>query len=73
MIVVYNNREVELGDISGRHGDDICIEHACYVDTGEDLEDGELDEIQELFDEEIYTVWYEAQLRRAEDYYDCRD
>lgn len=68
MITKYENREVEIIDIE--HGVDYCdsyIIEAQYLDTGELLNDGELDELTELCQDILYDEWNE---KRQSDAYD---
>jgi hypothetical protein len=65
----YDNKEVLITEIE--HGSDYCdsyIVSAEYVETGEELDDNELDELTELCADILYDDWYE---RQACEFYDA--
>jgi len=54
------DREVEIIQIE--HGRDYCdsyIVEACFLDTGEDLNEEELNELTELYQDLLYEAWIE--------------
>ena len=52
MIVIYNDRQVEIELFPNRDGIEY-IREAYYVDTGEPLDDVDVMMIQQLFDDEF--------------------
>lgn len=70
MIVLYKNREVELGRVFGRHHDDLELESAFWVDTNEELDDEDFEYVCDFFAEEIYEMWYDRNVMEAEYAYD---
>jgi hypothetical protein len=68
MIIRFNEREVEL-EISGwgDNGDGIVIDSAVYLDTGEAVEDSDIDTIDRQYAEEIHYYQYENLAGQAYD------
>lgn len=68
MNVKFRDRQVSVDSFSfGSDSADSWIEVATWTDTGEELEDGELDSLSEENLELIHTAWYEWMIGRAED------
>jgi hypothetical protein len=68
MIIMFNERQVEI-DLSGwgDNGDDITIESAIYTDTGEAVEDKDIDTIYCDFADEIHAEQYINMVSQAYD------
>lgn len=70
MKITYDNRDVEITDISGENDDDLMIE-AVWLDTDEEIDDIEiLDKILKENYGEIHQSWYEDKICEAEYLYD---
>jgi len=62
-----NNREVEVG-VYGEY-DDVQIDEAVYVDTGEDASDEVVDYLMSTYGDELFEAFQERQIDRADSYY----
>lgn len=62
---IFKGRAVEIESIShGADPVDSTIMSAYFTDTGENLNDGQLDELQNSTD--LYDEWFEAQIDKAD-------
>jgi hypothetical protein len=67
MITILNGLEVEVERIEyGSEPEDTYIISAYYLETGQALEDAELDELNDELGSELYDAWLEHQIGRAE-------
>jgi len=58
-------REIEI-EIYGKYEDDINIDSAIYLDTGEYVPDSVVNYILDAYAGDIYEEWYQNQVMRAE-------
>lgn len=65
----FQNRKVVDVVISGKYEDDLMVESAIWDDTGVELTDDELDDLQDDCAGEIYEKWHERISCMAYDYY----
>ena len=70
MKLSLNKRKVETEGIDGEVGEYAAVEQAWYLDTDTALTSDELDELNEIYADEIYQEYVEHMSCRAEDYFD---
>lgn len=66
-VIIHKGRRIEIEKCSHRKDPvDSHIESAFYTDTGENLNDEELDNLQTERSDICYDDWFEHQLDRAD-------
>jgi hypothetical protein len=65
MRVKYKDRDVEIDDIEIEIGEGAWVVSAGFIDTDTDLTDLELDELSEIYQEEIYESAYSNAVNAA--------
>ncbi len=70
MITTFNGREVEYEIEYASTPEDSFVTSGCYIDTLEELTDGELELLQDAVAGEIEEAWYENQQGSAERFYE---
>lgn len=70
MLLELNGREVEVDSIDGVYNEEINIVEAYFLDTEEELSDGEIDQLIEENYEDLNFELMEKAIARAESYYE---
>lgn len=65
-----DGREIEIESVYGKYDDDIQIEEAYYVDTGEEVSEKDIDYIMDAYSSEIYDMWFQNGIMAAEYYWE---
>lgn len=65
VVKAKDGRAVEISTY-GKHSDDIQIDSAVYVDSGEDVPDEVVEEIYDRYSSDIYEDWYMNKVSEAE-------
>jgi len=70
MTYKLNGREVEIAEKSLEVGEGVYVHVAYYVDTGEDLNETELEQLADKYQSELYEDAYSDMVCAAEDLFD---
>jgi hypothetical protein len=66
MVIRFNGNEVELDLVFGPEPEDTFVRQGFYVDSGTELTEAELDEIEGDYSGELQEQWHEHKVSQAD-------